>query len=189
MESPPSRAAWIETLLRATLYHVVCCRRPRGRRGLKPFEVHHMDWNKGRRPRGRRGLKPNISRHSRYPIRRRPRGRRGLKPTSPSTWDRASRSPPSRAAWIETIAQSSQSEEWSRRRPRGRRGLKLSGIQWPNFPGRRRPRGRRGLKHDLLPVGVDLPMSPPSRAAWIETAASRPRRRTRFVAALAGGVD
>jgi hypothetical protein len=78
-------------------------------------------------------------------------------------------SPPARAAWIETAACSTDSRTESRRRPRVRRGLK----QHTDLPARvqqsRRPRGRRGLKHRAQPVHHPHVMSPPARAAWIET--------------------
>src|ERR1017187_5287103 len=97
---------------------------------------------------------------------RRPRGRRGLKPAT-ETW---------------AVARVS-------RRPRGRRGLKRHYATVTRVRLGRRPRGRRGLKQPypyLLPLQL---LSPPSRAAWIETASTWWRSPQRQVAALAGGVD
>src|ERR1039458_1008458 len=56
------------------------------------------------------------------------------------------------------------------RRPRGRRGLKRAERAYESTAHGRRPRGRRGLKHVARVGSLNASVSPPSRAAWIETA-------------------
>ena len=189
--SPPSWAAWIETAATSTP-RSAAGRRPRGRRGLKHVHGPSDSWRSRRRPRGRRGLKHRPLRALRRARRsppswaawietpacgavrqilacRRPRGRRGLKRAVMRRAVGASVSPPSWAAWIETAQLALDSIVLPRRRPRGRRGLKPC-PRPSRMASRRRPRGRRGLKHHAG-ARAPHPRSPPSWAAWIETAA------------------
>ena len=61
------------------LFGKVCCRTPRGVRGLKYWRCMGAGGPKGRTPRGVRGLKFRSCFRGRQRIRRTPRGVRGLK--------------------------------------------------------------------------------------------------------------
>ena len=154
------------------LFGKVCCRTPRGVRGLKSdgfadnkipiFESHPS-----------RGAWIEISNWRRIgiaPKSRTPRGVRGLKSLS-AVWACCNPCPshPSRGAWIEI------DWEWHKlgggrgRTPRGVRGLKLSEslLHLPEGPCRT-PRGVRGLKCFAFEMLLNAFRSHPSRGAWIE---------------------
>ncbi len=149
------------------LFGKVCCRTPRGVRGLKSPCTYLSNAGASRTPRGVRGLKYQRigCKHLNSP-RRTPRGVRGLK-----LW----RYP--------------YHPECRSRTPRGVRGLKSHRERGNPRRKGRTPRGVRGLKSDrpeLLPGGVP---SHPSRGAWIEILCHPANTGSMNVAPLAGCVD
>ena len=112
------------------LFGKVCCRTPRGVRGLKFRRSAGWVLRRSRTPRGVRGLKYAVSTaEAAIAARRTPRGVRGLK-------SHRERGNPRRKG----------------RTPRGVRGLK-SGIRGQRgHPGGRTPRGVRGLKFFIKPA-------------------------------------
>ena len=137
------------------LFGKVCCRTPRGVRGLKYQLVVLVSVTQESHP--SRGAWIEIRRVGGVgasAASRTPRGVRGLKSPPPPT-ERA----------------------LSRRTPRGVRGLKSGTIlSVRQIPPGRTPRGVRGLKYTDGVASVHLPPSHPSRGAWIEILRRNPRR-------------
>ena len=131
------------------LFGKVCCRTPRGVRGLK-FGGLDVPGQVDARSHPSRGAWIEITTvlfSSGRDARRTPRGVRELKCNDPVTAHQRNGSHPSRGAWIEMPLFSPPRVCFSSRTPRGVRGLKffcLSDIMYRS-PGRT-PRGVRGLK-------------------------------------------
>ena len=129
------------------LFSKVCCRTPRGVRGLKyefgsyPRICSMSHPSRGawieiltdrrlygepdsRTPRGVRGLKSRRTSTTSSPSRRTPRGVRGLKSKNQSPNNHSKQSHPSRGAWIEIAMRALDELEVEGRTPRGVRGLK-----------------------------------------------------------------
>ena len=148
----------------------LCCRPPRGGRGLK-YPVHvdsaaadrsppsrgawieilsggsTLDPRPSRPPRGGRGLKCMYRTMGGNPWRRPPRGGRGLKYDLPARAAPPPASPPSRGAWIEISVVGARGVNANGcRPPRGGRGLKYPSAPGDRCTHRRPPRGGRGLK-------------------------------------------
>ena len=174
------------------LFGKVCCRTPRGVRGLKSLLLLHSAYkapshpSRGawieiliaallfanvlcRTPRGVRGLKfcPALSRAR--GCSRTPRGVRGLKsPMESSRGQIYLVSHPSRGAWIEIAHGLCAPDHRHSRTPRGVRGLKWNYYDYVDTLRGRTPRGVRGLKSCVVECGPSGRLSHPSRGAWIE---------------------
>ena len=88
-------------------------------------------------------------------------------PASVNAWP-ASRSHPSRGAWIEIIVSGQHLDTVHGRTPHGVRGLKFDYVRDDTYAVRRTPHGVRGLKLRNEPQGPIPDLSHPSRGAWIE---------------------
>ena len=151
------------------LFGKVCCRTPRGVRGLKSWIYSYRARPISRTPRGVRGLKfcPALSRAR--CCSRTPRGVRGLKsPMESSRGQIYLVSHPSRGAWIEIAHGLCAPDHRHSRTPRGVRGLKWNYYDYVDTLRGRTPRGVRGLKSCVVECGPSGRLSHPSRGAWIE---------------------
>ena len=150
------------------LFGKVCCRTPRGVRGLKLHEGKILCFGvAGRTPRGVRGLKCAMSRTVERMAGRTPRGVRGLKSgvlghNHPGHW-----SHPSRGAWIEI--------------------KDIAGLQAQT----QLSHPSRGAWIEILAITAvsEMDESHPSRGAWIEMPLTVRMLRQARVAPLAGCVD
>ena len=129
------------------LFGKVCCRTPRGVRGLKSMTVERHYTGESSHPSRGAWIEIKLGYMWLIPKNgRTPRGVRGLKFCYIVSPGYAGESHPSRGAWIEIFSMASRSAPAYCRTPRGVRGLKSPPLIGADIPSRRTPRGVRGLK-------------------------------------------
>ena len=171
------------------LFSKVCCRTPRGVRGLKSScGAIHLVPPPSHPSRGawieiQLKTKAGMS----Y-LRRTPRGVRGLKSPSPAAHPRPSRSHPSRGAWIEINIDGVCLLDGGSHPSRGA-WIEITVPRSASSSTSRTPRGVRGLKSFTVGLIWPIAWSHPSRGAWIEIWSTTTSDPIEDVAPLAGCVD
>ena len=153
----------------------ICCRAPRGARGLKCRDCLSVDlFNNVSRP--ARGAWIEIIRHCEADLHERSRPARGawIEICSTMLSNSCEKSRPARGAWIEIRFGAEGASQSICRAPRGARGLKcssspVSGVWFP------KSRPARGAWIEIYQPSISVSVimaSRPARGAWIEMARS-----------------